>query len=337
MSFIVRGIREEDFEDLLALSKQFTLLNLPAEPKILKKKIQTSVQSFAGKLKKDDAEYLFVLEDLEVKRVIGTCLIIAKHGNEKYPHYFFKIIEKKRFSPQLGVGFIHSVLRLGQDTNGPTEIGGLLLDRAYRSRPEKLGRLLSLSRFIYMGMHPERFQDEVLCELSPPLTDEGRSEFWEALGRRFTGMTYHEADRLSQLHKDFIRTLFPEEDIYLSLLDSKVRLVMGEVGDETRPARYLLEKIGFKYRNEVDPFDGGPHYSAPLKDVSVIKNGQWLTVSTGTSKLKTETMIGFEDERGQFTCGKTLAVMDGDKIQLNPTGEQHLEQFVGKKAFCSKM
>lgn len=336
MSFIVRGVREEDYEDVFALAKQFTLLNLPAEPKVLKKKIQTSIQSFAGKLEKDDAEYVFVLEDLEVKRVVGTCLILAKHGNEKYPHYFFKIIEKKRFSPQLGVGFIHSVLRLGQDANGPSEIGGLLLDRGYRSRPEKLGRLLSLSRFIYMGMFPERFQKEILCELSPPLTDEGRSEFWEALGRRFTGMTYQEADRLSQLHKDFIRTLFPEEDIYLSLLDSRVRLVMGEVGDETRPARYLLEKIGFKYRQEVDPFDGGPHYSAPLVEVTVVKNGQWLTVGSGHHKLKDETMIGYEDN-GLFYCAKTLAAVEDGKIQVNFTGEQHLKQFVGKKAFCSKM
>ena len=60
MSFIVRSIHEDDYEDILALARQFTFLNLPADPKILKKKIQRSVQSFAGKLAKDEAEYLFV-------------------------------------------------------------------------------------------------------------------------------------------------------------------------------------------------------------------------------------------------------------------------------------
>lgn len=332
MSFIVRSIRETDFDDLLALAKQFNLLNLPAEPKVLKKKIQTSLSSFAGKTKKEDGEYLFVLEDIEVKRVIGTCLIIAKHGTPKYPHYFFKIVEKKRMSSSLGVGFIHNVLRMGEDTNGPTEIGGLMLDRSYRRRPEKLGRLLSMSRFIYMGLHPERFEDRVLCELSPPLTDEGRSEFWEALGRRFTGMSYLEADQLSQLHKGFIKTLFPEEDIYLCLLDSSARIVVGEVGEETRGAKYLLEKIGFSYRHEVDPFDGGPHYDAMLKNISLIRNGSLRQVKEGGKKLQQEALIGY-DEKGEFYCTNTLGAIEGDQLIVNPAGEGYLKRFIDKKVF----
>src|SRR5262249_3463886 len=113
----------------------------------------------------------------------------------------------------------------------------------------------------------------------PPLTDENRSEFWEALGRRFTGLNYHEADLLSQSHKEFIESLFPEEDIYLCLLDSKARTVIGRVGDATRPAQHLLESIGFEYLEEVDPFDGGPHYGARTEDILTIKNGRKLRVA----------------------------------------------------------
>lgn len=90
-----------------------------------------------------------------------------------------------------------------------------------------------------MGLYPNRFEDRVLCELTPPLTEEGRSEFWEALGRRFTGLPYQEADVLSQSHKEFIQSLFPEDDIYLCLLDSKARLVLGRVGQATKPAQHL--------------------------------------------------------------------------------------------------
>lgn len=336
MSFIVRSVREDDYEDVLALAKQFTLLNLPAEPKVLKQKIQRSVQSFSGKLEKEKAEYLFVLEDLEVNRVIGTCLIIAKHGTAKDPHTFFKILEKKRQSSSLGVGFIHNVLRLGEDTNGPTEIGGLLLDRGYRRRPEKLGRLLSLSRFIYMGMVPQKFESEILCEFSPPLTDEGRSEFWEALGRRFTGMSYAEADRLSHMHKSFIKTLFPEEDIYVCLLDSSARVTVGAVGEETRGAKHLLEKIGFTYRQEVDPFDGGPHYSCKLKDVSLVKNGAMKTVQSESKKLTQDVLIGYEED-GKFYCTHTQALISGDTVGVNLAGEQELKQFIGKKVFCTTL
>ncbi len=274
MSFIVRSARHEDVGQLVELAKQFSLLNLPGDKSILGHKIERSVQSFAGSLPKEKTEYLFVLEDTEEKAIVGSSLIIAKHGSDEAPHCFFKVLKKDHFSQNLGIGFIHQVLRFQLDTEGPTEIGGLLIDRSYRRRPERLGKQISLSRFIYMALYPERFENRVLCELTPPLTDEGRSEFWEALGRRFTGLNYQEADMLSQSHKEFIGSLFPEEDIYLCLLDPKARLVLGRVGEATKPAQHLLESIGFEYLEEVDPFDGGPHYGADVLDILPIKKGR---------------------------------------------------------------
>jgi arginine N-succinyltransferase len=279
MSFIIRPVSHEDLNQLFDLAKQFNLLNLPGDKKILSEKIERSEQSFAKKLDKLKAEYLFVLEDLEEKLIIGSSLVIAKHGNEDVPHTAFKVIKRDHFSQDLGIGFIHQVLRFQLDFDGPTEIGGLLIDKSYRRRPEKLGKQISLSRFLYMALHPERFEHRILCELTPPLTDEGRSEFWEALGRRFTGLPYQEADLLSQSHKEFIESLFPQEDIYLSLLDSKARLVLGRVGEETKPAQHLLESIGFKYLDEVDPFDGGPHYGAELAEILPVKLGKHLQVA----------------------------------------------------------
>lgn len=279
MSFIVRAVRHEDVNQLVDLAKQFTLLNLPGERKAIANKIERSVQSFAEKLPKHDSEYLFVLEDTEEQLVVGCSLIISKHGSDGIPHNFFKILKRNHYSDDLGIGFIHQVLRFQIDTDGPTEIGGLLVDKIYRRRPEKLGKQISLSRFLYMGMNQHRFENRVLCELTPPLTDEGRSEFWEALGRRFTGLPYQEADMLSQSHKEFISSLFPEEDIYLCLLDAKARSVLGRVGEHTKPAQYLLEGIGFEYLEEVDPFDGGPHYGCATADILPIKMGKRVRIT----------------------------------------------------------
>lgn len=274
MSFIVRQVRREDLGQLFDLAKQFNLLNLPGDRKVLSEKIERSEASFSGQLAKEKAEFLFVLEDVEEKLVVGSSLILAKHGTEEIPHNYFKILKRDHFSQALGIGFIHQVLRFQLDTDGPTEIGGLLVDRSYRRRPERLGKQISLSRFLYMAMFPERFEPRVLCELTPPLTDEGRSEFWEALGRRFTGLPYQEADLISQSNKEFIESLFPEEDIYLCLLDSKARLVLGRVGEATKPAQHLLESIGFNYLDEVDPFDGGPHYGCKFSEIAPIKQCQ---------------------------------------------------------------
>jgi arginine N-succinyltransferase len=335
MSFIIRPVSHEDLNQLFDLAKQFNLLNLPGDKKILSEKIERSEQSFAKKLDKLKAEYLFVLEDLEEKLIIGSSLVIAKHGNEDVPHTAFKVIKRDHFSQDLGIGFIHQVLRFQLDFDGPTEIGGLLIDKSYRRRPEKLGKQISLSRFLYMALHPERFEHRILCELTPPLTDEGRSEFWEALGRRFTGLPYQEADLLSQSHKEFIESLFPQEDIYLSLLDSKARLVLGRVGEETKPAQHLLESIGFKYLDEVDPFDGGPHYGAELAEILPIKLGkhlhvaefsdasyrnQMLVATTGDEFLATLCSVDLRDNEVAIApkARAILGLENGDQVFVAP-------------------
>lgn len=276
MGFIIRGVKTEDIPQLVDLAKQFNLLNLPGDKKIITEKVKKSIGSFEGRFTKDKSEYLFVVEDTEESLIVGSSLIIAKHGTEDAPHCYFKILKRDHFSQDLGIGFIHQVLRFQLDNDGPTEIGGLLVDRDYRRRPEKLGKQISLTRFLFMAMFPDKFEERVLCELTPPLTEEGRSEFWEALGRRFTGLPYQEADALSQSNKEFIESLFPEEDIYLSLLDSKARLVLGRVGEQTKPAQHLLESIGFEYLEEVDPFDGGPHYGVATKNILPVKKAKKL-------------------------------------------------------------
>jgi arginine N-succinyltransferase len=337
MKFLIRSVRLNDLRGLHDLASQFSLLNLPADKKILGEKIERSVASFAGDRPKEDAEYLFVVEDLENEAIVGSSLILAKHGTEDVPHYYFKLVKKNRFSEDLGIGFIHQVLQFKEDTNGPTEIGGLLIDRGYRRRPEKLGKQISLVRFLYMGMARNEFESRVLCELTPPLGEGARSEFWEALGRRFTGLPYQEADLISQKNKEFISSLFPEEDIYLCLLDSRARLVLGRVGDETRPAQHLLESIGFKYLHEVDPFDGGPHYGANVEDITIVKNGYWSEMkATDKGQFTDRTLVGLKRD-GEFRAVYTACDKQGDQLIVPTPSMQTLEAEPGEKVFCSQI
>jgi arginine N-succinyltransferase len=316
MSFRVRPARLDDLTELFELARQFDLLNLPADKKRLLTKLQVSEDSFQGLLPKEQAEYLFILEDLEEQRVIGSSLIMAKHGTEEVPHNAFEVYRRNHFSEDLGLGFIHQVLKLKVDTDGPTEIGGLLLDRNYRSRPEKLGKLISFARFLYMAEYPDRFEPHVLVEFTPPLTEDGRSEFWEAIGRRFTGLPYQEADLLSQTHKEFISSLFPMGEIYLCLLDTKARSVLGRVAKATEPAVHLLESVGFEYIHEVDPFDGGPHYECERDRISVIQQSRKLPVLPGTSKNWQGPYLVAYAEEGSFSCISTVAELREEGILL---------------------
>lgn len=334
MSFIVRPVSFDDLPQLLDLAKQFNLLNLPGDKRVLSEKIERSVQSFSEDLPKHKAEYLFVLEDVEESLVVGSSLILAKHGTDETPHSYFRILKKDHFSQALGIGFIHQVLRFQMDTDGPTEIGGLLVDKIYRRRPEKLGKQISLSRFLYMAMQPERFEKRVLCELTPPLTDENRSEFWESLGRRFTGLNYNEADLISQSNKEFIESLFPQEDIYLCLLDSKARLVLGRVGEATKPAQHLLESIGFEYLDEVDPFDGGPHYGCDTSKIKPIVDGRYYNVGVN-SEGPFNSRVLVASTQNEFKS--TLASCDirGDEILMPSKQKDLLGLSAGDKVFAS--
>ena len=291
MSFRVRRSYLTDIDDLYNLARQAGLLNLPADKKRLLKKLEISEQSFNGELSNSEAEYMFILENTEDQSLIGSALIMAKHGTERVPHNAFQVLKREHFSDDLGIGFIHQTLKIKIDTNGPTEIGGLLLDRNYRNRPEKLGKLISLSRFLYIAQRLDQFEDTILCEFTPPLTDDGRSEFWEALGRRFTGLSYQEADFLSQTNKEFIEALFPKGEIYLCLLDTKARSVLGRIAEETKPAEHLLMSVGFEYIDEVDPFDGGPHYECETKKIKVISQSRKLRIEHFENPSMKETML----------------------------------------------
>src|SRR3954469_9998210 len=98
MNFLLRSINIQDLKQLSDLAGQFSLLNLPSDKKILQEKIERSLASFAGDLPPPEAEYLFVVEDQEQGQIAGSSLILAKHGTEEIPHYYFKVLKKNRFS-----------------------------------------------------------------------------------------------------------------------------------------------------------------------------------------------------------------------------------------------
>ena len=100
-------------------------------------------------------------------------------------------------------------MRFKQSYTPHSELGALILDPALRGHPERLGRLLSYSRMLYIAAHRDRFQDTLQAELLPPFEPDGSSRLWNWLGKKFTGLTYLEADRRSRDDSEFMEALFP--------------------------------------------------------------------------------------------------------------------------------
>jgi arginine N-succinyltransferase len=198
------------------------------------------------------------------------------------------------------------VLKIGNSYNGPTEIGGLIVSPEYRKKPERLGLLISYVRFLYIRMHRDWFRDELLAELLPPLEPDGTSHLWDALGRKFTDMTYAEADRLSKKNKEFIKGLFPEGAIYATLLPQNAQDVIGKVGTQTKGVERMLRRIGFRYAWRVDPFDGGPHFTAPTDEVTLVQRSQQATVNEllplgdARDSLKARALLAVEPSEAPF-------------------------------------
>jgi arginine N-succinyltransferase len=270
-SYIIRDARSSDIDDIFKLSALLNTINLPANKQELERVITNSEQSFS--LQENDIKersFLFVLTDPE-DRVIGTSQIFAKHGTLTSPHLYFQVEHDERYSETLKKFFRHKTLRLCQTLDGPTEIGSLVLDNAYRNTTEKLGTMLSYVRFLFIAMKPHYFSHRVLAELLPPLGSQFESALWDAVGFKFTGLPYYEADMISRNNKEFIKTLFPSGEIYASLLPKSAQAVIGQVGRNSKGAAHLLSKIGFRYSHRVDPFDGGPHFEAEQTEISLLK------------------------------------------------------------------
>jgi arginine N-succinyltransferase len=337
---ILRPVEPSDLDALVSLAGQLDSMNLPADRDFLAQRIALSRRSFAGELGDwREGIYVFVLEDGDAGHCVGTSTILAKHGRPGAPYFWLAVTEEERRSRELGRRFVHTKLRLRSTEDGPTEIGGLILDPAYRRHKEKCGKALSTVRFAYISLHPQRFEREVIAEMLSPFTETGTNLLWEAFGARFTGLPYREADHLSSRKKQWIADLFPRDPVYATLFPKEVQEVIGKPNDSAVAALRILEKIGFRTLQQVDPFDGGPYVGAardaitcvrerrslvlpaePLHDESPPEGPLALLSALGRHGFRA-TVVPADDEGAPFVslpCRDALGVSAGDRVSVTP-------------------
>lgn len=328
--FVIRHANLEDAPTLLKLAKMVHSNNLPADPDILRTKLMRSRDSFMGKVKQPwEREFIFALEDTDTGNLIGTSSIISCISSPGRPHLFLHVRKREHFSEDLQTGQLHVTLQLGTDDSGPSELGGLILQPAYRGHKAKLGLLLSLIRFQFVGLHRKWFSSRMIAEMMAPLTPDSRNTLWEYLGRRFINLEYAEADRFCRQSKEFITSLFPKGEIYASLLPPEARNLIGKVSPEAQPAKVMLEGLGFKYLGHCDPFDGGPYLEAQADDIALVTQtrGARLGESKGVDASAEYPLDGFVSLTGPagFRAVRTnYAESDGGKTIYIPPEKMYL-------------
>lgn len=272
VAYEIRAVLPGDEEQLLEVARHLNSVNLPHDAGVIGEIVEQSHRSFNGEIQNPRLrQYVFALFERETNRLIGTSMIIAQLGRPGAPYVYFDVFDEEKYSATTGKHFHHTVLKIGYSYNGPTEIGGLVLLPELRRAGDRLGMMISYVRFMYLATHTEQFQQTVVAELMPPLEPDGTSHLWEAVGRRFTDMSYADADLLSKKNKEFIKSLFPDGGIYATVLSPEAQAVIGKTGAQTRGVEKLLRRIGFRYANRVDPFDGGPHYAARIDEIELVQ------------------------------------------------------------------
>lgn len=341
MTFRIRQSYRDDVDQVLAVAEHLDTVNLPAERSHIEAILDRSEKAFSEEVPPSEREFLFVLEDLSTNKIIGTSIIYAQHGTKRAPHIFFRVEDDERYSVTLDKHMVHQTLRIGYNYNGPTEIGGLILLPEYRRAVTpgggSLGKALSFVRFLFIRMHRSWFRDTVLSELLPPLEPDGTSKLWKALGKKFTGLTYQEADLLSRDNKEFIHALFPDDPIHTELFSDDVRTEIGQVGPETKGVEAMLKRIGFEYAYEIDPFDGGPHFCAPTDKITVVANARELPCRVIDPESGHWSMVAVEipGAKPRFRAVSTKAALFEDTVAISADACKRLGVEAGQKVWLT--
>lgn len=328
---IVRSVQAADLDPLFELiqKSEYGLTTLKISKDELESRIEKSLFAFQQKQGKPNGQpYVFVMEDLKLGKIVGTCSIYSKVGGYE-PMYSYEIKQTIHRSEELQVEKTIDVLHLRAEHDGPSEIGSLFLSPDYWGGGH--GRLLSLSRFLFMAEFTNRFESEVIAEMRGVVNDEGKSPLWSALGSYFFQIDFPKAETLTSQSKKFIADLMPKHPIYIPLLPADAQAVIGEVHENTRPALSVLQKEGFQRRDLVDIFDGGPTVHCDLKNIRAIRESVAGVIGSIDEEVENGTEQLISNCRMDYRCCLGDTRFDGEQVTIDQVTALRLNLKVGDK------
>jgi len=326
---VIRSIQAHDLASYIdiAFQSHINFYSLPKDEKLLTHQLEKALISFSEKVTKPDRElYIFVAEDSETKKLLGVSALAATTGGNE-PLFFYRRELLIQNSPLEPVVKRLEVLNPVSYLHGPSEVCSLFVEKL--SRGTGVGKLLSLSRFLFAAKFPERFTESFISELRGKIVN-GTSPFWEGVGRRFFDLPFEEVQKMMAYGRSFINHFLPAHPLYVALLPEAARDVIGKVDSDTEAALSLLSRLGFEVSSEVDVLDAGPKLVAKKEFIRPIAASKEVTITKiqTPSKECPELIISNENLEfravfGQFEEGKLAAdvaselqVQVGDTIRI---------------------
>lgn len=321
---IVRPLNYADLPALehLAVVSGGSLTTLPANRDHLSELIGATQQGLRKAVERAEGEtYHFVLEDTASGQVMGVAGIDSAVGLDS-PFYSYRIEEVVHASSELQIHNRIPALHLCQDFTGASRLCTLFIDKAARS--DEALQLLSRSRMLFMAAHPERFAPRTLVELQGVVDENGRSPFWECLGRHFFSMEFDKANYLTGINsKSFIADLMPHYPVYVPLLSEAARQALGQPRPDIEDVMALLEAEGFEYRGYVDIFDAGPTLEARTERIRSVAASETGALGVGAPAAGGLPALVSNGATGEYRC--LLATIDPERPTLTPEQAEQLQ------------
>ncbi|MEM9838471.1 MAG: arginine N-succinyltransferase [Pseudomonadota bacterium] len=266
---IVRPAEERDIDGLHALAQTAGtgMTTVPATREAIEERVQQSIGAISHTDRAGPSDIFFFVLDVDGD-VQGMASIFPALGEDR-PFYSYRVSKVAAAAPELGIQAASDLLYLCNDFHGYTEIGTLLISKEMRGTGA--GRLLSLSRFLFMDTIKERLAEKVMAEIRGQFRDDGTSAFWDSIASRFFQMTFDEADHRSKHDFRFIADLMPKFPIYTALLPEECRNIIAKAHPTSAAAMNMLKNEGFQYTGCIDIFDGGPSLETPLSAVRTVR------------------------------------------------------------------
>lgn len=314
---IIRPVKKQDLDFLSGINCDSLLgmTNLPHNREKLMEKINISEKSFSKKVKKPGKEsYTFVLEDLSTGKVGGTCGIIAQ-SLESF-QYFYRVESIACNATHKASPRELKVLRVARNDSNSSEICALFLQPEFRH--SGAGRLLSLSRFLFIAAFPHRFRQKIAAELRGYINDQKNSPFWEGVGRHFCNLSFSEL--MNQIERDhqFVPEILPKYPIYISLLSNETEDSIGKTHDQTLPAKQMLLNENFSFHEQVDIYEGGPIIFSETSNIRTIKSSVLADMIITQDDLTSQNQLLLGNEQIDFrACLGNIKIISKREVAIS--------------------
>lgn len=339
--YVVRPVEASDIPALETMASIVTpgVHTLPRTRATIERAVERSEASFRSRPDVPTEEsYFFVLESTGDRTIAGTAAIAATAGSSG-TFFAFRNDVLNQVSRDLNISHNVHALTLCSDLTSCSQLSSFYL-RDRRDAGDAAA-LLSRARLLFAAVAPQRFSEKFFASMSGITDANGRSPFWEALGRKFFQMDFLEAERVIEgaRNRTLIVELMPHYPVYVPLLPGDAQAAMGQVHAEGELPFQILSDEGFQPDEYIDIFDGGPILQAHKNALRSFSQSSVRTVTAADGDVATESFLvaTVREERFRAIVTRHAATGDTDGAVLGDEAMRALDVVPGDSVLCVKL